>query len=104
MKSNRQFQFPGITLPPLTLPLIAPPLPDVDGLSGKGTGLVVMCPFAYDRSIEREVERDERKIRQVDVMNLMEELLPQPRIRCFPLLFVESIQGRVAISFVLITC
>ena len=37
--------------PRLTLPIIAPPLPDVDGLSGKGAGLVVMCPFAYDRYI-----------------------------------------------------
>ncbi len=58
----------------LTLPPIAPPLPDVDGLSCSGARLVVMCPFAYDRYIEREVERDERKIRQVDVMNLTEDL------------------------------
>ena len=43
-----------------------------------------MCPYAYDRYIEREVERDEREIRQVDVMNLTEDLLPlgePPRAR-----------------------
>ena len=62
-----------------------------------------MCPFAYDRYIEREVERDEREIRQEDVMNLTEDLLPLPRIRCFQFLFVESIQRRIAIFWVLIT-
>ena len=87
----------------LTLAVVAPPLPDVDGFSCKGAGLVVMCPFAYDRYIEREVERDEREIRQVDVMNLTEDLLPLPRIRCFQFLFIESIQRRIAISWVLIT-
>ena len=61
-----------------------------------------MCPFAYDRDIEREVERDERKIGQLDVMDLTEDLLPQPRIRCFQFLLIESIQGRVAIAWVLI--
>src|SRR6266566_8021515 len=102
----RQSQFDNLISLEVTLllntPPIAPPLPDVDGLSGNGTGLEVMCPFAYDRDIEREVERDERKIRQVDVMNLMEELLPQPRIRCFPLLFVEGIQGWIAIVLVVL--
>lgn len=91
-----------LRFPCLTLPVIAPPLPDVDGFSGKGAGLVIMCPFAYNRYIEREVERDERKIRQVDLMNLTEDLLPLPRVRCFQFLFVESIQGRIAISWVLI--
>jgi hypothetical protein len=31
----------------LTLPLVAPPLPDVDSLSLKRTGLVVVCPLAH---------------------------------------------------------
>src|SRR5215472_3963607 len=84
--------------PHLTLPLVAPPLPDVDGLSSKGAGQVVMCPLAYDCYIEREVERDERNIRQVDLMNLLEDLLPQPMIRCFPFLLVEGIQGMVAVE------
>src|SRR5690242_9286388 len=89
----------------LTLPVIAPPLPDVDGLSDKWTGLVVMCPFAYDRYIEWEVEHDEGELSQVDLMNLLEDLLPQPRIQCFPFLLVEGIQGMIAIvSWVLITC
>ena len=35
----------------LTLPVITPPLPDVDGLSLNGTGLVVVRPLAHDREI-----------------------------------------------------
>jgi hypothetical protein len=36
---------------PLTLPAITPPLPDVDGISYNGTGLVVVRPLAHDREV-----------------------------------------------------
>ena len=57
-----------------------------------------MCAFAYHRDIEREVERDERKIRQVDVMNLTEDLLPHARICRGLFLSKELVQGGVAVE------
>jgi len=44
----------------LTLPVIAPPLPHVDGVCSKKVGLVVVRPLAYERAICWVVERDER--------------------------------------------
>jgi len=82
----------------LALPMIAPPLPDVDGLSRNRAGLVVVCSLAHHRQGERAEERDERKVRQVDVMDLLEELLPHSRIRCRQFLPVEGIQGMVAVQ------
>src|SRR3989440_1745722 len=41
---------PGSPLP-LTLPMVAPPLPDVDGLERNGAGLVVVSPLARDREL-----------------------------------------------------
>jgi hypothetical protein len=43
-------------------------------------------------------ERDERELRQVDLMDLKEELLSQAWVRCRLLLFIESIQGWVAVE------
>src|SRR5439155_14664421 len=88
---------PGSPLP-LTLPPIAPPLPDVDRLERNGAGLVVVSPLARDRELCRAVEHDEREVRQVDLVDLCEELLPQSRIRCRQFLPVEGIQGRVAVE------
>ena len=39
---------------PLTLPLVAPPLPDVDGLYAKGTGLIVVRRLAHSLSFRNE--------------------------------------------------
>src|SRR6266487_78498 len=44
------------------------------------------------------VERDKRELRQVDLMDLKEELLSQAWVRCRLLLLIESIQGRVAVE------
>jgi len=82
--------------------MIVPPLPYVGGLSRNGTGLVVMCPLSNNRYIERKIEWDERKICQVDLMNMTEDLLPLSSIRCFQFLPVEGRQGRIAIIGILI--
>src|SRR6266487_1979806 len=75
----------------LTLPFVAPPLPDVDVPSAKGVGLVVVCPLVHDRWVRRAVEHDEGELRQVDAMDLVEDILPQYRFGCRQLLFVEGI-------------
>ena len=46
----------------------------------------------------RAVEHDERKLRQVDLMDLIEDLLPHARIRCRLFLSVEGIQAWVAVE------
>ena len=78
--------------------MVAPPLPDVDGLSPNRAGLIVVRPLAHHPIFGRAVEGDEGEVRQVDVMDLDEDLLPQSDIRYRLFLFVESIQGRVAIE------
>src|SRR2546423_15038226 len=85
-------------LAPLTLPMIAPPLPDVGGLSLKGAGLVVVRPLAHDRWAQRTVEHDEGEARQVDLMDLIEDLLPDARIHCRHFLLVEGSQVMVAVE------
>src|SRR6266581_6910380 len=81
----------------LTLPIVAPPLPDID-VGFKVAGQVVMRSLAHDREVCRAVERDEGELRQVDGMDLTEDLLPRARIRCRQFLCVEGIQGRVAVE------
>ena len=81
----------------LTLSVVAPPLPDVDGLPN-GTGLVVVRPLTYDVDLRRAVEDDEREIRQVDLMDLHENLLPQAWIQCRHFLLVEGIQRMVTVE------
>src|SRR6266705_3726257 len=87
-----------LSLPPrLTLPPITPPLPDVDG-AFKGALLEVVRPLVHDGYPCRTVEHDEGQLRQVDLMDLVEDILPRASIRCRQFLFVEGIQGRVAIE------
>ena len=81
----------------LTLPVVAPPLPDID-VGFKVAGQVVVRPLAHDREVCRAVERDEGELRQVDRMDLTEDLLPRTRIRCRQFLCVEGIQSRVAVE------
>lgn len=57
-----------------------------------------MRPLAHDREICRAIERDEGQILQVDLVDLTEDLLPLTWIRCRQFLFVEGIQGRVAVE------
>src|SRR6266568_769820 len=66
------------SVPRLTLPIVAPPLPDVGGVCCKCqiAGQVVVRPLAHDRGLCWAVERDEGELRQVDLVNLMEDLLP----------------------------
>src|SRR6266849_1121351 len=83
----------------LTLPLIAPPLPDVDGLRcAQGSWQVVVHPLVHHRYVCWAVESNEGMVRQVDFMYLIEDLLPHVWIRCRLLLFVEGIQGTVAVE------
>src|SRR5713226_4492036 len=80
---------------PLTLPLVAPPPPDIARLYN-GPRLVVVCPLAHDPQKCRAVEDDKGELRQNDVMDLHEEQLPHARIHCRQFLFKEGIQGRIA--------
>jgi len=82
----------------LTLPLIAPPLPDIDGISCNWTGLEAVRPLAHDREICRAEEHDERELRQVNLMDQLEEHLPRAWIRRRLFLLVEGIQRMVAVE------
>src|SRR5205823_12847525 len=55
-------------------------------------------PLAHDREVCRAIEHNHGELRQVDLVNLCEELLPLARIRCRQFLCVEGIQGRVAVE------
>ncbi len=57
-----------------------------------------MRPLAHDREFCRAVEHDERELRQVDLMDQLEEHLPRAWIRRRLFLLVEGIQGRVAVE------
>ena len=59
--------------PILALPIVAPPLPDVYGISCDSAWQVVVRPLAYDREVCRAVEHNERELRQVDLVDLMED-------------------------------
>ena len=101
IKDVMKFEYALMTsAPPLTLPPIAPPLPDVFILEAakNGTGLVVVRPLMYDVDLRRAVEDDEREVRQVDLMDLHENLLPQARIQCRQFLLVEGIQRMVTVE------
>ena len=60
--------------------------------------MVVVCSFTHDRWIQRAVEHDKGKHRQVDVMDLVEDLLPHTWVCCRLFLCVQGIQGRVAVE------
>src|SRR6266496_1806435 len=83
--------------PPLTLPLIAPPLPEV-GLSTNVADLVVVRALAHHRDLWGAVEHDKGELRQVDLVDLCEDLLSHARIHCRLFLFKEGIQGRIAVE------
>ena len=87
----------GLTIR-LTLPIIAPPLPDVFVLEAKGTGQVVVRPLAHHVDLWRAVEHDEGEVRQVDLMDLREDLLPRAWIQCRQFLLVEGIQRVIAVE------
>src|SRR5437763_15313943 len=82
--------------PPLTLPIFTPPLPGLP--CAKGPGLVVVRPLAHDREIIPAVEYDERELRQVDLMDLHEDLLPLAWIGRRLFLLVEGIQRMIAVK------
>src|SRR6266487_3980060 len=47
----------------LTLPVVAPPLPDVDGVCSNSPGQVVVRPLARDReAAQKAVKGDEREL------------------------------------------
>jgi len=75
--------------------VVAPPLPDVEGLqSSDGSGSVVVRPLAHDVGVCRAEEHDEGQLRWVDIMDLKEDLLPQSWVHYRQFLLVEAIQGR----------
>ena len=62
--ANRQFR---TALTPLTLPVIAPPLPDVVGFKcTHWLGLEIVRPLVHHIDISRAKENDDRELRQVD--------------------------------------
>jgi len=78
--------------------VVAPPLLGFDGLQcSDGTGLGVVRPLAHDVGVYRAEEHDEGQLRRVDIMDLKEDLLPQPWVHYRQFLLVEAIQGRVAV-------
>ena len=82
----------------LTLPPIAPPLSDVFVRDGHGTGLEAVRPLAQHIDIIHAIEKDERKVCQVDRVDLLEEVLPRTLIRCRQFLLVEGVQSRIAVE------
>src|SRR5438034_8912250 len=90
--------------PPLTLPPIAPPLPDVNSLSLKGVGLVVVRPFVHRRYVKRAVGCDERQLRQVHLMELLEDNLPHACVPCRRSVLEEGIQGSIAVQLIVWSC
>jgi hypothetical protein len=55
-------------------------------------------PLVHYPSVKLAVEGDERNLRQVDPMDLLEDLLSYTRIRCRQFLPVEGIQSMVAVE------
>src|SRR5947208_16911298 len=81
---------------PLSRPISTPQIPGLP--CAKMLWLVVMRPLAHDREIIQAVEYDERELRQVDLMDLHEDLLPRAWIRRRLFLVVEGIQRLVAVE------
>ena len=82
----------------LTLPPLTPPLPNVDDPSRNRAMLVVVRALAHHRELCPTEEYDEGELRQVDLMDLPEELLPHTVIRCRKFLLVKGIQFLIAIE------
>jgi hypothetical protein len=68
--------------PLLTLPVIAPPLRDVFVRDAEWTGLEVVRPLVHHIYILVAKENDERELRQVDEVDLNEDVLARTRIWC----------------------
>ena len=81
----------------LTPPVIAPPLRHVIGFA-KGSWQVVVRPFVRQRKICRAEEHDKGELRQVDLMDLLEDLLPHPWICRGLFLGKQLVQGRIAVE------
>jgi hypothetical protein len=83
----------------LTLATSTPPLPDVDRLRcALRTGVVVMHGELVHGNVRRTVQRHKRKLRQVDLVFLVEDLLPRIEVRCRLLRQEQLVQGRVAVE------
>ncbi len=57
-----------------------------------------MCSLVHHRNVCRAVEHNEREIIQVDLMDLMEDILPCALIHCRQFLLIEGIQGMIALE------
>src|SRR5260221_805051 len=91
-----------LMLPGLTLAAGTPPLPDVDRLRcALRTGVVVMYSELVHGDVRRTVQRHKWKLRQVDLVFLVEDLLPRIEVRCRMLLDEQLIHGRVAVEVVI---
>ena len=77
--------------------MIAPPLCDVVGIA-KGPWLVVVRSPVHQREWCHSGEYNEGELRQVDIMDLLEDLLAYPWICCRLFLGVQGIQGTVAVE------
>src|SRR2546426_7827650 len=83
----------------LTLTVRAPPLPDVDGLRRTFWARIVVIHANFVHGdIHRTVERDEREVRQIDLVDLVEDLLAHVWISRALLLHEEFVQRRVAVE------
>src|SRR5260221_442227 len=83
----------------LTFPLIAPPLPNVEGrFSIKSARLMVVRSLTCNRELYPTVKHDDGKVRQIDLMDLIEDLLSHSRICSFLFLLIKSLQGRITIE------
>ncbi len=94
---NKEKHAPHAFSPSLALRVIAPPLGDVVAI-GKGAGQVVVRALVYHRVDGRTIEHDERVLRQVNLMDLLEDLLAHAGICRGLFLDKQLIQGRVAVE------
>ena len=77
--------------------MIAPPLRDVVAI-GKSSGQVVVRALVYHREANQTVEHNEGELRQVDLVDLLENLLPHSRIGRGLFLDKEFVQSPVAVE------
>src|SRR6266852_3871901 len=76
-----------------------PPLPDVDRFRcAKWSGVVVMRGVLVHSDIRRAVQRDERVVRQVDLVDLVKDLLAGGWVRRCLFLSEQLIQRRVTVE------
>ena len=96
---NYDYNATLIFAPGLAVTSIAPPLPDVDGLRRAfWARIVVFHANLVHGDVYRAVERGEREVRQIDLVDLVEDLLTHSWISCGLLLREEFVQRRVAVE------